>query len=406
LLRLLPLLLLLVVIPLGMVSTTGALLEGSVHTKVYSAHDYLATQARIHLTYARLVLFPVNLTLDYGYPVYRSFMALPVLASLGAIGAFFAMTVLFIVRASRNRRTYAIPAFGMAFYILAHSVESSFVSIVEIISEHRIYLPLPGLLLAAIPLFTGAALRTGRKRAMRVLWAAALALALVLAAATIARNARWGDPLAFWEDAVRKSPDNWRALTYLGQTYRERGMLEKAVRTLERAAATITTERLSAASTYVSLGRAYAELGDSGRALAAYEKALAIFPSYDTLIETAHAQTDLGLYDKAVASASRAVEAMPGNPEAYGILGIAASYAGRYAEAFAAFDRALALDPEYDAARYNRALASLEAGDRARAELEYETLIARGSSFAAPLGAVLEEEAAGRLRGGPPAARR
>jgi tetratricopeptide (TPR) repeat protein len=338
------------------------------------------------------MFFPVNQTLDYAYPVFRSFAAAPVLTSIAVLTGLFTLTCVLVVRAVRDPRTFALPAFGMTLFFLAHSVESSFVSIPEIISEHRMYLPLAGFLVAAIPSASAMAFRSwDRKKAVRRVLAGTLVLGTLFSAATLARNALWDDPAAFWEDAVSKAPDNWRALTYLGEAYMGRHEYARAATVLERASRNITTRRLATASTYVSLGQAYMKLNAYDKALASYEKAVATFPSADNILQLAEAQWESGLRDQAKATANGSLNMNPRNPAAHNALGLMLAFDEQYDGAFAAFERAITLDPSYDTARYNRALAHLEAGNLRSAEEDYRTLREMGSPFSTPLEEALRQ---------------
>ena len=49
--------------------------------------------------------------------------------------------------------------------------------------------------------------------------AGVIAVSCLLGAATMARNGVYADEVRFWEDVVRKGPDNARALNNLGYAY-------------------------------------------------------------------------------------------------------------------------------------------------------------------------------------------
>ncbi len=88
LLFLLPLLLTLMIIPLGIMGIDkplGVILSDlseklRVQTEM-SRWDYLFTQFRVIVTYIRLLFLPINQNLDYDYPVYHSLFTLPVFLS-------------------------------------------------------------------------------------------------------------------------------------------------------------------------------------------------------------------------------------------------------------------------------------------------------------------------------------
>jgi tetratricopeptide (TPR) repeat protein len=92
-------------------------------------------------------------------------------------------------------------------------------------------------------------------------------------------------------------------------------------------------------------GRAYMELGDGGRALAAFDRALALAPA-DSAVWTDVARFRLGNGDVAGAleAADRAVAAGPRNPEALVLRGILTRGQYGLAAAIPWFDRALAID--------------------------------------------------------------
>ena len=89
LLRLIPLLLTLFIIPLTLMGThnTAGQTMGQINdpgapgVEMISAEDYFFTQFRVIVTYIRLLFLPVNQNLDYDYPIYHSFLDPGVLLS-------------------------------------------------------------------------------------------------------------------------------------------------------------------------------------------------------------------------------------------------------------------------------------------------------------------------------------
>ena len=69
----------------------------------------------------------------------------------------------------------------------------------------------------------------------------------------------------------------------------------------------------------------------------------------------------------AVASFRKVVAAEPNNPDGYNMLGFSLRWMGRMDEAFAAYDRALAIDPKHRGALEYSGTAYLKAGDPAKA---------------------------------------
>jgi hypothetical protein len=214
--------------------------RGSREELTYSRMDYLMTQFRVVITYLRLLLYPVNQNLDYDYPLRKSF-DLPVVASLSvhllmlstAAFLFIKSRAFFKSRSMTSGTCARLCAFGIAWFYVTLLVESSVIPIIDVIFEHRLYLPSTGIFLAAtsaaVWLFAGRAMR--RKYA----WLALGIIVLTLTTATIRRNAVWNDELLLWEDTARKSPHKARVLNNLVTCYLDRHMPQKAIAPLLQA---------------------------------------------------------------------------------------------------------------------------------------------------------------------------
>jgi hypothetical protein len=75
LLMLLPLMLTMLIIPLEYLGGGAGIGEATRLQTEMPRHEYLFTQLRVIVTYMRLLLLPINQTLDYDIPVYVSFFA-------------------------------------------------------------------------------------------------------------------------------------------------------------------------------------------------------------------------------------------------------------------------------------------------------------------------------------------
>ena len=100
-----------------------------------TAWEYLLTQFSVILTYIRLFIVPVNQNLDYDYPISHSlFEWHTVFGMLSLAGILFLGIFLF--------RRYRLISFGIFWFFLTLSVESSIIPISQnVIFEHRTYLP-------------------------------------------------------------------------------------------------------------------------------------------------------------------------------------------------------------------------------------------------------------------------
>lgn len=241
--------------------------------KVPSHMDYLLTQLNVIVTYIKLLALPINQNLDYDYPIAHSISGSIVSACI--LSGFVALALAFY----RRDRTIS---FGVLFFFLALSVESSVFPLEDVIFEHRAYLPSAGAIIASWAglFYTLDKLAPGwfQKR----LSAIAIALAFVAltssyATATINRNEAWRDGITLWTDVVKKSPGKPRAAHNLGNAYLERGDYDGAEKLFLQALAInpkFETSLYSMAA--ISLRR-----GELDAALKYLEEAITIDPLMD-----------------------------------------------------------------------------------------------------------------------------
>jgi tetratricopeptide (TPR) repeat protein len=272
LLCLLPLLATIPIVPLSVLATgqtsgrsTGDLLsdmgqQALVHGKL-SQFDYLFTQFRVIVTYLRLLVLPVNQNLDYDYPVYTSFFTPQVFLSFLLLAAIFALAMYLFWRnrpasfhapllhaTSGNAcvaptqpltrsfdPTVRLIAFGIFWFFVTLAVESSLISIADVIVEHRLYLPSVGAAAAFATAFFLAARRSPLPVGSKLLVPVAALLVLVLGFATFQRNHVWGDAIRLWQDVVAKSPEKVRPYNNLGVALTNAGRLPEAIEVLSRA---------------------------------------------------------------------------------------------------------------------------------------------------------------------------
>lgn len=107
-----------------------------------TAWTYLLTSFNVIWTYIRLLFLPINQNLDYDYAIAKSLFEFPTLLSfvghlLVVAGAFW----LYI-----KKRQLLIP-FGVAWFYIGLSPVQSFVPILDVIFEHRVYMPSIGFFL-------------------------------------------------------------------------------------------------------------------------------------------------------------------------------------------------------------------------------------------------------------------
>ena len=298
--------------------------------------EYLLTQFTVVARYLGLVVFPAGQTLDHDLPV-RSTLADP--AVLGAAGA--------ARRAGRSRAAAALgcvaaanakpldpavrlAALGIGWFFLALSVESSFIPIVDVMFEHRVYLPMAGLSMTMATLLALACRRLAPRRAVAATVGVAAAVAVLLGAVTWTRNALWTSPEAIWRDAVLKSPAKARPRHNLGVILLKAGRLAEALPWLQQAVA--LDPRWSLA--HESLGVALSQAGRVGEAQAHFERAIVLAPEfadqwYDLGVEFLQARS----YAEAVPCFEKALKLQRPYPNAVASLAVALNRLGRSRDA-------------------------------------------------------------------------
>ena len=141
---------------------------------------------------AALTVWPHPLAADYSYP------ALPIASWPHALATLAGALVLVLL--ARRWRPVRLPLAWLAITLLP--VSNLIVHIGVLMAERVLYLPS----LAACMIAGLAFERLHARIKPQVAWAALSAVALSLAALTIARNLDWQTPLTLWRDTVEKQP--------------------------------------------------------------------------------------------------------------------------------------------------------------------------------------------------------
>ena len=242
--------------------------------------EYLLTQAPVIVSYLFLLLLPIGQSLDHDFAVRRS-MDVEVASAMAVLAALFALALFLLRRTSPASRHPLDPAgrlaaFGILWWFVALSVESSFIPIVDVMNEHRVYLPSVGAFSAmAVGILFLARRLTGPQRAARSATIAGAALGILLAAATVARNSVWSSDVSLWADAAQKAPLKARPILNLGTALVEAGRIPDAIGPLRRA----VTLDPSSSFAHAQLAAAFLAVGRPSEAEPELREALRLSPA-------------------------------------------------------------------------------------------------------------------------------
>lgn len=311
--------------------------------QLVSPAEYAVSQPGVILFYLRLLFWPNAQAADYGWPIARgvSEIALP-----GAILlAIFATTAWLVVR---RPAAALLPA---AFFItLAPS--SSFVPIVDLAFDHRMYVPS----MAAIALVVIVVARwLARAEAATAGWVLGIVAAVALGLAVDARNRVWKSEFDCWQDVVEKRPANSRGWTNLGNCFVQRrgeGDQQRAIDCFDRA----LKLKPNSYETQTMLAMALIELPDDHpRRLEALEHCRRAVEGHPDDPRTASAMAyllvRLNRLEPALVQWRRAVELQPANTVFRYNLASCLDSMGKHAEAAAELEDALRRDPDFERAK-------------------------------------------------------
>jgi len=381
----------------------------------YASRDFgplerMLTQLRVVIFYIGLLLLPLPERLNLLHPFETSRSLVDPITTLLALAALLGLLGLAIRLARRQR----LASFCILWFLLHLAIESSFIPL-EMVFEHRLYLPMFGFAtLAAQLLFS---LLTTR-RAMVI----SAVLIVALATAAHVRNRIWRDPVTLWSDVIAKNPNRHRphnnlalalerqgradeairhytaALrlkadvaevhTNLGHLLGERGRLDEAIRHLSQAlrlepdsvaahnnlgnvlreqerpreAIRHLSEAVRLDPTFAeghyNLGLALADQGNVAGALRHYSEAARLRPDFaEAHNNLGMVLADQGKLDEAVARYTEALRLRPDFAEAHNNLGLALARRDRLEEAVRHYSAALRIDPDYAVAHNNLGVA-------------------------------------------------
>ncbi|ABD08495.1 TPR repeat protein [Rhodopseudomonas palustris HaA2] len=175
---------------------------------------------------------------------------------------------------------------------------------------------------------------------------------LLMRARVMHQAGQYDEAKSAYKKVLKKSPNNFQALHFLGLAEFQTGHFDAGIRSLKRA----LIEDPKSAQAQSDLGSVLNAAQRYDEALVACDKAIALDPA----LAFAHANRGnvlitLGRYDEAVASLDRALELVPDHTDTWNDRGNALHKLGRYDEALNSYAQAIRIDPLHDVAFMNQA---------------------------------------------------
>lgn len=272
----------------------------------YGGRDFtlsqrLLTEFRVVIYYISLLIFPHPSRLNLDHDFALSLSLLHPLSTLFSIAGIIGLFGLAIYLARKNK----LISFCILWFLCNLVVESSIIAL-EIIFEHRTYLPSMMLALMVVILID-------RHIKLRWLGVGILCFAVALGTFwTYNRNKVWQNDISLRRDTVAKSPRKARPHYGLGVALAAQGHLEEAIIHFNSA--------LSIDPNYVaarnSLGSAFARQGKVKKAIEQYNKVLEKNPGYaGAHYNLGKVQASLGNIEDAIFSFRKALAINPGMPQ-------------------------------------------------------------------------------------------
>ncbi len=329
--------------------------------------EYARTQPGVIVHYLRLSVWPVGQCLDYQWPVADTGSVSKVWLPAALLGMLVICTGIALVRQPR------IGFLGVWFIVIL-SPTSSFVPIMDLAFEHRMYLPLAAVIAGAILVLKAMIGRFNLATPHRTIVGIMMVLIATggLSYATVQRNKLYADDIAMWKNVVATSPRNGRAYGSLGFALSKVGRIEDAVKAYEAAILVDADD----AAPYVNLGNALFKLKRLQASVDAYDHALAL----DANLLHGHfgrAQTLTAMQRtaEAVDAYEQVLKLDPNHITARSNLGVALHRLRKYDASIAAYEEVLRRDPRNVNTQFNLGLAYHAKGRMADAEKQYRATL-------------------------------
>jgi protein O-mannosyl-transferase len=337
--------------------------------RTFTLAERLLTQPRIFIFYITLLFYPMphRLSITHSFEISTSLFE--------PVTTFFAILFVFglIAFSLTIARRKPLFAYCLLFFILNHLIESTIFSL-ELIFEHRNYLPSMFLFLPLAMLFCYGVYEARPKRWIKtVLYIFMFCFIISLGHGTFLRNMIWKNEDSLWLNATEVAPGHWRPWHNLGKYYAARQSYEIAL--------TLLYEALSKEEhpnkddkkiTHYNLGYVYQHIGAKEKAFFNYLQAERIDPEFGPARNNkAILMAETGKTQEAIRELKQLIVQTPELPAAHINLGKIFLQEQMLDEAIQSLEKALQLDRTNNMALKELGTAYRQKGLLSKAYLAY-----------------------------------
>ena len=350
---------------------------------------WLLTQISVvPFEYFRKFIFPFNLNLDINFPILNDWLNPK--NWLGILSLSLLITLW--IRISINIKTKGpweiekrCAGFSLAWIFLTLLPTSSFIPLLDVVMEHRTYLPLFGFALLATCIFSWACRtvvnQTSTVLSISLVQAGALLVLVLFSMIVMDRNKIWKDELTLWADARQKSPNLVRPFNNLGEAHDKLGNYNQAIKEF-KGALKINPNYFFGLN---NLGNVYGKQGKYGEAINYFQNALDQKPDYSPAhYNIARAYHLVGKKQEAAESYRKAIQFNPYFEQAFYNLAYLSMELSGFDEAIENFNKFIKMQPNHPRAHFGLGNALMMKGQLDLAMLEYRISGKLDPTFALP----------------------
>jgi len=282
----------------------------------FTMGERVLTQFRVVVWYLGMIVWPLPSRLNlipYISTSHSLFDPITTLLSILTVGGFLGLSI-YLARRQR------LVSFCILWFFINLALESSVIAL-EMIYEHRVYLPMFGIVLA-VPFL----LQKAFAKQPALVSVLAVVMVLALSRGSYVRNEDWRDEEGLWTDVMSKNPYSHRAYSSIGNIRWQSGRHDLAIPYFNKS----IELKSDYAKSYNNRGNCYSEIKKYDLAVADYAKAIQLDPQYVT---------------------------------AYANRGSVYGETKQYELAVKDYNKALELNPNYAPAFYNRSLVHSRMGN-------------------------------------------